>query len=54
MSISFSNDSFKNKLIKKSDFITYNIDRDWAYSVYSTMSMELESYIKDKYILFLH
>ena len=50
ISISFSNDSFKNKLIKKSDFITYNIDRDWAYSVYSTMSMELESYIKDKYI----
>lgn len=50
MSISFSEDSFKNKLIKKSDIISYNIDRDWAYSVYSTMSMELENYIKDKYI----
>lgn len=50
MSISFSEDSFKNKLIKKSDIISYNIDRDWAYSLYSTMSMELENYIKDKYI----
>ena len=49
MSISFSEDSFKNKLIKKSDIISYNIDRDWAYIVYSTMSMELENYIKDKY-----
>lgn len=50
ITISFTNDSFKNKLLKNTNFITYNIDRDWAYSVYSTMSMELESYIKDKYI----
>ena len=50
ITISFTNDSFKNKLLKNTNFITYNIDRDWAYSVYSTMSMERESYIKDKYI----